>query len=71
MKRRLNLTYGAIQGTYWMYFGAILSFASVFLLGKGYTNSEIGVILAAANILAVILQPLLDRKSTRLNSSHT
>lgn len=59
MKKLLNLAYGTIQGTYWMYFGAILSFASVFLLDKGYTNSEIGIILAAANILAVILQPLL------------
>ena len=59
MKRLMNLSYGAIQGTYWMYFGAIMSFASVFLLGKNYTNSEIGVILAAASILAVFLQPLL------------
>jgi len=59
MKRMLNLAYGAIQGTYWMYYGAIMSFASVFLLGKNYTNSEIGMILAAASILAVILQPIL------------
>jgi PPP family 3-phenylpropionic acid transporter len=59
MKRLLNLSYGAVQGTYWMYFGAVMSFASVFLLGKNYSNSEIGVILAAANILAVFLQPLL------------
>ena len=59
MKRMLNLAYGAIQGTYWMYYGAIMSFASVFLLGKNYSNSEIGVILAVASILAVILQPLL------------
>lgn len=59
MKQLLNLSYGAIQGTYWMYYGAIMSFASVFLLGKNYTNSEIGVILAAASILAVFLQPLL------------
>lgn len=59
MKQLLNLSYGAIQGTYWMYFGSVMSFASVFLLGKNYTNSEIGVILAAANILAVFLQPLL------------
>lgn len=59
MKRLLNLSYGAIQGTYWMYFGAIMSFASVYLLGKNYTNSEIGVIIAAASILSVVLQPLL------------
>jgi PPP family 3-phenylpropionic acid transporter len=59
MKKMLNISYGAIQGTYWMYYGAIMSFASVFLLGKKYTNSEIGIILAAASILAVFLQPLL------------
>lgn len=59
MKKMLNISYGAIQGTYWMYFGAIMSFASVFLLDKNYSNSEIGVILAAASILAVVLQPLL------------
>ncbi len=59
MKKRLNISYGAIQATYWMVFGAILSFASVFLLGKNYTNSEIGVILAASSVLAVVLQPLL------------
>ena len=59
MKKLLNISYGAIQGTYWMYYGAIMSFASVFLLGKKYTNSEIGLILAAASILAVVLQPLL------------
>lgn len=59
MTTRLNLIYSAVQGSYWMYFGAVLSFASVFLLGKGYSNSEIGVILAAANVLAVLIQPLL------------
>ena len=59
MTTKLNLFYGAIQGSYWMYYGAVLSFSSVFLLGKGYTNSEIGVILAAANIVAVLTQPLL------------
>lgn len=65
MTTLLNLFYGAIQGSYWMYYGAVMSFASVFLLGKGYTNSEIGVILAAANILAVLIQPLLADAADR------
>jgi len=73
MKTLLNLSYGAVQGTYWMYYGAVMSFASVFLLGRGYTNSGIGVILAAANILAVLIQPFLadaaDR-SRRLSLIH-
>lgn len=59
MKRLLNVAYGAVQGTYWMYYAAIMSFSSVYLLGKNYTNTEIGVILAVASILAVIMQPLL------------
>jgi len=65
MTKLLNLSYGAIQGTYWMSFGAIMSFASVFLLGKNYANSEIGVILAAASILSVILQPVLGDVADR------
>ncbi|HWQ80385.1 MAG TPA: MFS transporter [Anaerovoracaceae bacterium] len=65
MKQSLNLSYSAIQGTYWMNYGAIMSFASVFLLGKNYTNSEIGMIIAAASILAVVIQPLLADAADR------
>lgn len=42
-----------------MYFAVIISFASVFLLDRGYSNSQIGFILAFANILAVLIQPIL------------
>jgi MFS transporter, PPP family, 3-phenylpropionic acid transporter len=55
MKRILNFEYGTIQGSYWMYYGVIMSFASIFLLGKNYTNYEIGIILALSSILAVVL----------------
>ncbi|MCQ2551542.1 MAG: MFS transporter [Clostridia bacterium] len=67
MKKVLNVEYAWLHGTHWMYYGVIVSFASVFLLGNGYSNSLIGVILAIANILAVIIQPLvadLSDKST-------
>lgn len=59
MNKFLNFTYAAVQGFYWMYFAVIISFASVFLLDRGYSNSQIGFILALANILAVLIQPLL------------
>ncbi|WP_409229156.1 MFS transporter [Gudongella sp. SC589] len=59
MNRFLNFTYAAVQGFYWMYFAVIISFASVFLLDRGYSNSQIGFILAFANILAVLIQPVL------------
>lgn len=57
MKKLLNAEYAGIHGTYWMFYGVISSFASTFLLARGYSNSEIGLILAVGNILAVMLQP--------------
>ena len=59
MGKLLNIKYGCIHGTYWMYYAIAGSFASAFLLARGYSNSEIGIILAAGNILAVFLQPLI------------
>ena len=62
---RLNFHYATIHGTYWMYFGVLAGFSSVFLLSKGYKNSEIGIILALANILAVLVQPFLAELADR------
>ena len=59
MGKLLNIKYGCIHGTYWMYYGVAGSFASAFLLARGYSNAEIGIILAVGNILAVFLQPLI------------
>ena len=59
MGKLLNIKYGCIHGTYWMYYAIAGSFASAFLLARGYSNSEIGIILAAGNVLAVFLQPLI------------
>lgn len=58
MNKLLNFEYACIQGTYWMVYSIVSSFASVFLLSRNYSNTEIGIILAAANVVAVILQPL-------------
>lgn len=58
MRKLLNIDYALIQGNYWMIYGIVSSFASVFLIGRGYSNTEIGLILASANVVAVVLQPL-------------
>ena len=55
----LNIEYSAIFGTYWMIYAVVSSFASVFMLARGYSNSQIGITLAAANVLAFIMQPLV------------
>lgn len=51
--------YSVIQAFYWTSYCMMVSFASVYLLAKNYNNSEIGVILALVNILAVFLQPAM------------
>ena len=59
MGKILNIEYGGIHATYWMAYAVISSFASAYLLDRGYTNSEIGLILAVGSIVAVFLQPFM------------
>ncbi|MEA4946232.1 MAG: MFS transporter [Oscillospiraceae bacterium] len=73
LQRQLNTEYAALQGAYWMAYCMVLSFASVFLLARGYSNSEIGVILAVSNVLALLIQPLaaeLADRSVRISILH-
>ena len=53
---KINAEYALIQGLYWVLYCIILGFSSVYLLDKGYTNSQIGVILAVGFLTSVILQ---------------
>lgn len=59
MQRKLNLHYAAVNGIYWMYYGIIASFASAFLLWRGFGNAQIGFIAALGNLAAVLIQPFL------------
>ncbi|MBR3199889.1 MAG: MFS transporter [Mogibacterium sp.] len=56
---KLNLEYASTLGAYWMIYGITGSFASVFMLAKGYDNMHIGITLAAANLLALGMQPFV------------
>lgn len=56
---RRNIKYCCMQGLYWMIGCVAVGFASYFLTERGYSNSEIGVILSAGYILGLILQPLV------------
>ena len=44
--------------TYWAAAAGIMSFASAFLLAKGFPASQVGVLLAAGNLLSCALQPV-------------
>lgn len=55
--KKLTLQYAVVQGGYWASFCATYGFATVFLLSRGLTTSQIGVAIALANVFAVFLQP--------------
>lgn len=57
--RGLTIKYAALQGNYWMAFGAVFSFVSVYLLAKGFTAGAIGMLLALGNIAAAAIQPVI------------
>ena len=61
--KQKNLTgpYACIQALYWMYFAAIMSFSGFFLLDGGFSNTQIGIIAAAAGIISALLQPVLGQ----------
>lgn len=53
----LDIKYSAIQVFYFGIYAALLGYASVYLLGKGFSNSVIGIALATANAIAVFMGP--------------
>lgn len=59
MKTRFRtLQYTILCVVYFAAYSGVHAYASVFLLNRGFTNTLIGVILAVANILSVITQPM-------------
>ena len=66
--RRLDLHYMAMQCGFWALFAAIVSYQAALLQGRGFSNSEIGVLVAVRCLAGIILQPLLggwaDRHTT-------
>ena len=59
MRFKLNFDYSAIAVLFWLYYCAICSFVSTFLLDRGFTNYRIGLVLTAANLISFFVQPFL------------
>ena len=57
--RIVNLEYALIQGLYWVSFCGIVSYAAVYLLDRGYSNTALGQILALGYILGFLIPQLL------------
>ena len=59
MKQTLTGRYCLHQMAYWASAAGVISFASAFLLEKGFAPSQVGILLASGNFLSCGLQPLL------------
>lgn len=61
MKQKNNLTmpYSTLHFLYQIVSVCIIGYSSYYLLGCGFKNTEIGILIAVSNVIAVILQPVI------------
>lgn len=57
--------YSVMQGLYWMVFCAYIGFATVYLVSTGRSASDIGILIAVANITGALLQPVAAELADR------
>lgn len=63
--RRLDLHYMALQMGFWAMFGSICAYQAALLLGRGFSNSQVGLIIAVRCLTGIFSQPLLGMFSDR------
>ncbi|QHQ60171.1 MFS transporter [Anaerocolumna sedimenticola] len=59
LAKQLTIRYAFLQSTYWVCQCAIYSFAAVYLHSKNFNNVQVGIVLALAAILSILIQPLV------------
>lgn len=69
MKKTLTFRYTCHQMAYWATAAGIMSFATAFLLDKGFPASQVGVLLASGNLLSCGLQPVLADRADRIGGN--
>ncbi|MCR5801798.1 MAG: MFS transporter [Lachnospiraceae bacterium] len=57
-----TLRYTLLNAAYFAAFCTIHAYAAVYLLEHGFTNTEVGLLLALANIMSAITQPVIAGK---------
>ncbi len=69
MKRTLTFRYTLHQMAYWAVAAAVVSFASAYLLAKGFPAAQVGVLLACGNLLSCAVQPFLADRADRIGGN--
>lgn len=67
--KNLTLRYTVQQCAYWAAAAGVISFATAFLLEKGFPASHIGILLAAGNLLSCGAQPVLAGAADRIGGN--
>lgn len=63
--KHISNCYSALQGLYWMSYGAIYTFAAVVLLDRKFTDAQVGTIIALACAFSAIFQPFAAAAADR------
>ena len=62
--KHISNCYSALQGLYWMSYGAIYTFAAVVLLDRNFTDSQVGTLIALACVFSQCFSPSRLRQLT-------
>lgn len=62
---KIIYSYGGLQGLYWMSYGSISGFASVYLLDHGFSSGTIGFLIAFSCLTSILLQPVIASLADR------
>ena len=69
MKKSLTFQYTFHQMAYWATAAGVVSFATAFLLQKGFAASTVGILLASGNLLSCAFQPILADRADRIGGN--
>lgn len=69
MKKSLTFKYTLQQMAYWAAAAGVVSFATAFLLEKGFEASQVGILLASGNLLSCAFQPVLAQSADKIGGN--
>jgi len=61
MKNKTMIKYCFVQGLFWMLFCSCYGYITYYLVGKGFSAGEVGIITAVFGLIGALVQPVLGR----------
>lgn len=66
-RKNAQALYTMVQSLFWVTYGLMFAFASVYLQGRGFSNSGIGIVLGCSYAVSTFLQPMIANLFARRN----